>query len=101
MPKVLQDISIGKNIQILRKARGMTQVELCSQLGALGRPMLQSTYAQIETGTRNIFVSDLIAIKRILNVSYDEIFKDLEPIIKGQTPPADESKLPYRLYEGN
>jgi len=55
--------------------------------------MLQSTYAQIETGTRNIFVSDLIAIKRILNVSYDEFFKDLEPIIKSQTPSADESKL--------
>lgn len=93
MPKFLQDVSIGKNIQALRKARGMTQVELCSQLGALGRPMLQSTYAQIETGTRNIFVSDLIAIKRILNVSYDEFFKDLEPIIKSQTPSADESKL--------
>lgn len=52
--------------------------------------MRQSTYAQIETGARNIFVSDLIALKRILGFSYDDIFKDLEPKSKYE---AEESEV--------
>ncbi len=82
MTKVLQDISIGKNLQRLRKSQGLTQEQVCAQMSILGRPMLQSTYAQIETGARNIFVSDLITLKKIFKTSYDEIFKDLTPINK-------------------
>lgn len=82
MSKLIQDINLGKNIQKLRKANGLTQENICAKLDLVGRPMLRSTYAQIETGARNIFVSDLIAIKDILNVGYDEIFKDLKPINK-------------------
>lgn len=82
MSKVLQDINLGANIQQLRKMRGLTQNDVCAQLALCGRPMLQSTYAQIETGARNIYVSDLIAIKKILRVSYDEIFQNLTPINK-------------------
>ena len=82
MSKILQDINIGKNIQKLRKARGLTQKDVCAQLTILGRPMLQSTYAQIETGARNIFVSDLIVLKEVLKVSYDDFFRNLKPINK-------------------
>ena len=82
MAKILQDISIGENLQRLRKAKGLTQNDVCAQLAAKGRPMLQSTYAQIETGARNIFVSDLIALKEVLGAPYDEIFKNLTPINK-------------------
>ena len=89
MSKILQDISIGKNLQRLRSARGLTQSHVCAQMTVLGRPMGQSTYAQIETGTRNIFVSDLIALKRIFRASYDDIFKDLEPKSKYE---AEESE---------
>lgn len=82
MSKLIQDINLGKNLQRLRKANGLTQDEICAKLDLAGRPMLRSTYAQIETGARNIFVSDLIVIKSVLNVEYDEIFKDLKPIDK-------------------
>lgn len=82
MAKILQDISIGNNLQKLRKAKKLTQNDICAKLAIVGRPMLQTTYAQIETGKRNIFVSDLIALKIVLNVPYDEIFKDLIPINK-------------------
>ncbi len=82
MAKLLQDISIGDNLQRIRKARGLTQNEVCSKMAIAGRPMLQSTYAQIERGTRNIFVSDLIVLKSVLQTSYEEIFKDLTPINK-------------------
>ena len=82
MAKILQDISIGENLQRLRQKRGLTQNDVCAQLDVMGRPMLQSTYAQIETGVRNIFVSDLIAIKSILGVAYEEFFQGLKPINK-------------------
>ena len=86
MAKLLQDISIGRNLQRLRKTRGLTQNEVCAKLALAGRPMSQSTYAQIETGARNIFVSDLIALKTILNTSYEEMFKGLQPINKYEQP---------------
>jgi len=46
---------------------------------------MQNNYAQIESGKRNIFLSDLIALKEIFGVSYDELFKDLKPISKYDT----------------
>ena len=82
MSKFIQDLNIGKNIQKLRKMKGFTQENICAKLDLAGRPMIRSTYAQIETGKRNIFVSDLIAIKNILNVEYEDIFNDLQPINK-------------------
>lgn len=82
MAKILQDLSIGDNLRALRKKRGLTQNDICAQMAHMGRPMLQSTYAQIESGSRNIFVSDLIALKRVLHASYDDLFRDLEPVNK-------------------
>ncbi|MGL5434532.1 MAG: helix-turn-helix domain-containing protein [Lachnospiraceae bacterium] len=84
MSKIIQDVSIGTNIQKLRKAKGFTQKDLCAKLDLASRPMIQSTLAQIETGSRNIFASDLIAIKRILGISFDELFEGLEPIKKSE-----------------
>ena len=82
MAKILQDISIGGNLRAIRKRRKLTQNDVCAQMAQLGRPMLQSTYAQIESGSRNIFVSDLIALKRVLQVEYSEFFQGLEPVNK-------------------
>ncbi len=82
MAKILQDLNIGANLRALRKKRGLTQNDVCAQLAHMGRPMLQSTYAQIESGSRNIFVSDLIALKRVFHADYDDFFLGLEPISK-------------------
>lgn len=82
MAKLLQDLSIGGNLRTLRKKRGLTQNDVCAQLSQMGRPMLQSTYAQIESGSRNIFISDFIALKRVLHAEYEDLLKDLEPINK-------------------
>lgn len=82
MEKLIQDVSLGKNLQNLRKQKGFTQEGLCAKLSLVGRPMSQANYAHIERGARNIFVSDLIAIKQILGVEYEEIFQGLEPVWK-------------------
>lgn len=82
MAKVLQDISMGENLKRIRKSKNMTQNDVCAKLTLMGRPMCQSNYAKIETGTGNIFISDLIALKRIFRVSFDDFFEGLEPIDK-------------------
>ena len=82
MAKLIQDISIGENLKRLRKARELTQTDMCARMDVMGRPMSQSTYAMVESGTRNIFISDLLAMKTILNVEFEELFADLEPINK-------------------
>ena len=82
MTKILQDVNLGINLKRIRNSKGLTQDEVCARLSILGRPMVQNNYAQIESGKRNIFLSDLIALKEIFGVSYDELFKDLKPISK-------------------
>lgn len=82
MTKILQDVNLGINLKRIRKSKGLTQDEVCAKLALLGRPMVQNNYAQIESGKRNIFLSDLIALKEIFDVSYDDLFKDLKPISK-------------------
>lgn len=79
MQKLLQDIHIGDNLQKLRKARNLSQTDMVIKLQLLGRSMTRANYAHIEQGVRNIFVSDLILFKEILNVDYSEFFIDLEP----------------------
>lgn len=85
MTKILQDINLGANLKRIRNSKGLTQEEVCAKLSVMGRPMMQNNYAQIESGKRNIFLSDLIALKEIFGVSYDELFKDLKPLSKYDT----------------
>jgi len=77
MQKFLQDISIGDNLQRLRKKKGLSQQDVVTKLQLQGRSMSRATYAHIEQGIRNIYISDLILLKNILNVSYGEFFEGL------------------------
>lgn len=85
MTKILQDLNLGINLKRLRMKAGITQDEICARMGIEGRPMSQSNYALIENGKRNIFLSDLIVLKNILNTSYDELFDGLIPINRYDT----------------
>lgn len=73
---ILQDIPLGRNIQNIRMAKGMTQAEVVAQLQLKGSTMSRSTLANIESCRRNIKASDLKLLKDIFNVDYDEFFKD-------------------------
>ena len=80
MAKLIQNLSIGRNLRKLREARGLTQEDVCARMAQLGRPMLQSAYSQIETGQRNLFVSELTALRTVLYAQYDDFFLGLAPI---------------------
>ena len=79
MQKFLQDVHIGQNLQRLRIERHLSQKDMVSKLALLGRTMSRANYA-IEQGVRNVYISDFILFKEILNVSYEELFRGLNPI---------------------
>ncbi len=76
MQWVLHDIPLGRNIQTVRMAKNMTQMEVVEQMQLMGSMMSRSTLANIEAGRRNIKASDLKALKILFDVEYSEFFKD-------------------------
>ena len=77
MKKILRDVHIGSNIRRIRLSLGYTQEEVVIGLQLLGSPIHRVSYAQIESGRNNIFVSDLAAMRQFFNVDYSEFFKDI------------------------
>ena len=75
MQYVLQDISIGENLLRLRKQNKMTQEQVVAKIQLLGSGMSRATYSKIETGTRNIKASDIVALAQVFDVSTDELFR--------------------------
>ena len=76
MQWILQDIPLGRNMQTIRMARNMTQMQVVEKMQLLGSSMSRSTYANIESGRRNIKASDLKALKTIFDVDYSEFLKE-------------------------
>lgn len=68
------ETKIGNNIRSLREKRGMTQEVLSARLQVLGCDITRSAIAKIEVGQRHLYPDEIILIKQILGVSYDEIF---------------------------
>ncbi len=74
MRYLIQDIPIGQNIQKIRVMKNMTQMDVVAKLQLMGSNMSRSTLANIETGRRNIKVSDLVALKNLFQVEFEEFF---------------------------
>lgn len=73
--KIKQDISIGNNIRQLRKATHLTQEQVVTQLQLQGIKISRSSYSQIECGTYNIRVSELMALSKIFKTDYNAFFQ--------------------------
>lgn len=65
---------IGANIRELREKADMTQDMLASQLQLRGCDITRSAVAKIEVGQRHLYPDEIILIKEILGVEFDEIF---------------------------
>lgn len=78
MQKIRQDISLGKNIQKLRKLNNLTQEQVVIKLQCV--EISRSIYSQIELGTYNIKVSELIALKNIFKVDFNTLFEGLDKL---------------------
>lgn len=73
--KQVRDMSIGTSLKRLRKNAGLTQEQVVAQLQLRNLPTSRSTYSQIEAGTYNIRISELIALTEIFHTDFNTIFK--------------------------
>lgn len=68
------EAAVGNNIRILRERKKFTQEILAVKLQVNGCDITRSAVAKIEVGQRHIYPDEIILIKQILGVTYDEIF---------------------------
>ena len=66
---------IGSNIRILRESKNMTQEALSAKMQLGGCDITRSALAKIEVGQRHLYPDEIILIKEILNIEFDDIFK--------------------------
>ncbi|NLD20217.1 MAG: helix-turn-helix transcriptional regulator [Clostridiales bacterium] len=75
---ILKNKIFTQNLIRLRGKSELSQYELVEKMQLLGSSMSRSTYSKIELGLGNIKVSDLVALKEIYGVDYDDFFKDVD-----------------------
>lgn len=73
----INDISLGNNLRNLRNAANLTQEQVVAQLQLRNLPTTRSIYSQIEAGTYNIKISELIALAEIFHTDFNTIFNGL------------------------
>ena len=73
----INDLSLGKKLRNLRNAANLTQEQVVAQLQLRNIPTTRSIYSQIEAGTYNIRVSELIALAEIFHTDFNTIFEGL------------------------
>lgn len=66
---------IGQNIRYLREKSGLTQEMLSARLQTEGCDITRSALAKIEVGQRHLYPDEIILLKKLLKVSFDEIFR--------------------------
>lgn len=67
--------AVGANIRTLREKAKMTQDELSAKMQVEGCDVTRSALAKIEVGQRHLYPDEIIVIKKILKVSFDDIFQ--------------------------
>ena len=75
--KIKSNITLGHNLRKLRKERKITQEQMVARMQLLGINISRSIYSQIECGTYNIKVTELAALKTILDVDYNTLFQGI------------------------
>lgn len=75
--KIKADITLGSNLRRIRKAKKLTQEQVTAKLQLMGFDITRSIYSQIECGTYNIKVTELLALKEIYDTSLDDIFSQI------------------------
>jgi transcriptional regulator with XRE-family HTH domain len=66
---------IGRNIRKTRTEKGMTQEQLAAKLQVMDCDMSRGTLAKIEAGIRHISIDEINAIKKVLDMRYEDFFQ--------------------------
>ena len=71
---------IGKNIKKYRELRNLTQRELSNKIALLGIDIYHSDISQIENQKLLLKDFEIIAIYKVLNVTYEQLFENTDNI---------------------
>ena len=76
--KIKQDLRIGENIRKIRKMRKLGQTDLVRMLQIDGCDMTRECLVKIERCTQHIQASQLQAIRKALDTTYDALIEGTE-----------------------
>ena len=65
---------VGQNIRRLREQANLTQEQVAAKLQLGGCDITRSAVAKIEVGQRHLYPDEIILLKEILKVRFDDIF---------------------------
>lgn len=68
--------SVGKNIERLRKEKGIKQKDFIAQLQIMGCDMNPTSYSKLEGQLRSATDKEVFVIAKILDVTIEELFND-------------------------
>ena len=66
---------VGKNIERLRKAKGIKQKDFIAQIQVMGCDMNPTSYSKLEGQLRSATDKEIYVIAQILGVAMEELFK--------------------------
>lgn len=66
--------AIGKNINVIRRSKSLTQEQLSAKLQVIGCDITRSALAKIEVGQRHLYPDELKALKIVFGIAYDDLF---------------------------
>ncbi len=67
---------VGKNIERLRKERGIKQKDFIAQIQIMGCDMNPTSYSKLEGQVRSATDKEIFVIAKILEVSIEKLFEN-------------------------
>ena len=66
---------VGKNVEALRKARGIKQKDFIAKMQVLGCDINPTSYSKLEGQVRSATDREIFVIAKLLGVAMEELFK--------------------------
>ncbi len=67
---------VGKNIESIRKSRGISQKDFIAQIQTMGCDINPSSYSKLEGQTRSATDKELYIIAKAFNIAIEELFDE-------------------------
>ena len=66
---------VGKNIERMRKERGISQKDFIAKIQTMGCDMNPTSYSKLEGQVRNAYDKEIYIIAKILGVKMEDLFQ--------------------------
>ena len=68
---------VGKNIERLRKAKGIKQKDFIAKMQVMGCDINPTSYSKLEGQVRSVTDREIFAISKILGVTMESLFEEI------------------------